>query len=44
MKGSFTPEHERKVGKFQKADGGTLYLDEIALAECRQEEHRHLVA
>ncbi len=29
MKGSFTPEHERKVGKFQKADGGTLFLDEV---------------
>jgi two-component system, NtrC family, nitrogen regulation response regulator NtrX len=30
MKGSFTPAHERKVGKFQKADGGTIFLDEVA--------------
>ncbi len=29
MKGSFTPAHERKVGKFQKADGGTIFLDEV---------------
>lgn len=29
MKGSFTAAHERKIGKFQKADGGTIFLDEI---------------
>jgi two-component system nitrogen regulation response regulator NtrX len=29
MKGSFTAAHERKVGKFQKADSGTLFLDEV---------------
>lgn len=29
MKGSFTAAHERKIGKFQKADTGTLFLDEV---------------
>jgi two-component system nitrogen regulation response regulator NtrX len=29
MKGSFTAAHERKIGKFQKADGGTIFLDEV---------------
>src|SRR5579863_5856109 len=29
MKGSMTHAHERKVGKFQKADGGTIFLDEV---------------
>jgi two-component system, NtrC family, nitrogen regulation response regulator NtrX len=29
MKGSFILAHERKVGKFQKADGGTIFLDEV---------------
>ena len=29
MKGSFTAAHDRKVGKFQKADSGTLFLDEV---------------
>jgi len=28
-KGSFTSAHENKVGKFQKADAGTLFLDEV---------------
>ena len=28
-KGSFTGAHEDKVGKFQKADCGTLFLDEV---------------
>jgi two-component system, NtrC family, nitrogen regulation response regulator NtrX len=28
-KGSFTGAHEHKVGKFQKADAGTLFLDEV---------------
>src|SRR5262249_24018324 len=29
IKGSFTGAHEDKVGKFQKADGGSLFLDEV---------------
>jgi len=29
IKGSFTSAHEGKIGKFQKADGGTIFLDEI---------------
>ncbi|MGD0364250.1 MAG: sigma-54 dependent transcriptional regulator [Bryobacteraceae bacterium] len=29
IKGSFTSAHETKVGKFQKADGGTIFLDEV---------------
>jgi two-component system nitrogen regulation response regulator NtrX len=28
-KGSFTSAHESKPGKFQKADGGTIFLDEV---------------
>jgi two-component system nitrogen regulation response regulator NtrX len=28
-KGSFTSAHESKVGKFQKADDGTIFLDEV---------------
>jgi len=28
-KGSFTGAYERKIGKFEAASGGTLYLDEI---------------
>lgn len=28
-KGSFTGAHEDKAGKFQKADSGTLFLDEV---------------
>jgi len=28
-KGSFTGAHERKTGKFEQADGGTVFLDEI---------------
>jgi two-component system NtrC family response regulator len=28
-KGAFTGAHERKIGKFEGASGGTLYLDEI---------------
>ncbi len=28
-KGSFTGAHERKIGKFEQADGGTVFLDEI---------------
>lgn len=29
-KGSFTGATDRKVGKFQQADGGTIFLDEVA--------------
>jgi two-component system nitrogen regulation response regulator NtrX len=29
VKGSFTSAHETKIGKFQKADGGTIFLDEV---------------
>lgn len=28
-KGAFTGAHERKIGKFQYANGGTIFLDEI---------------
>jgi DNA-binding NtrC family response regulator len=28
-KGSFTGAHARKLGKFEQADGGTIFLDEI---------------
>jgi two-component system nitrogen regulation response regulator NtrX len=29
VKGSFTSAHENKIGKFQKASGGTIFLDEV---------------
>ena len=29
IKGSFASAHEAKIGKFQKADGGTVFLDEV---------------
>src|SRR5215472_8633659 len=29
IKGSFTGAHENKIGKFRKADSGTLFLDEV---------------
>jgi DNA-binding NtrC family response regulator len=29
-KGAFTGAHDRKIGKFEQADGGTIFLDEIA--------------
>ena len=29
-KGAFTGANERKIGKFEQADGGTIFLDEIA--------------
>ena len=29
-RGSFTGAHQRKLGKFELADGGTMFLDEIA--------------
>jgi len=29
LKGSFAGAHDDKTGKFQKADGGTIFLDEI---------------
>ena len=28
-KGSFTGAHEKRIGKFEEADGGTIFLDEI---------------
>jgi two-component system nitrogen regulation response regulator GlnG len=28
-RGSFTGAHERRIGKFEQADGGTVFLDEI---------------
>ncbi|GAO41758.1 sigma 54-interacting transcriptional regulator [Flavihumibacter petaseus] len=28
-KGAFTGAHEKRIGKFEKADGGTIFLDEI---------------
>jgi len=28
-KGSFTGAHEKTIGRFEKADGGTIFLDEI---------------
>ncbi len=28
-KGSFTGAHQRHIGKFQEADGGTIFLDEV---------------
>lgn len=28
-KGSFTSAHESKIGKFEKADNGTIFLDEV---------------
>lgn len=28
-KGAFTGAHERRIGKFERADGGTIFLDEI---------------
>ncbi len=36
-KGSFTGAYEKKVGKFQLADGGTLYLDEIGNLPLEQQ-------
>lgn len=32
-KGSFTGAHQRKLGKFELANGGTIFLDEIAEME-----------
>src|SRR5690606_15959214 len=29
-RGSFTGAHERKIGRFELADGGTILLDEIS--------------
>jgi len=29
VRGSFTGAHKDKIGRFQKADGGTIFLDEI---------------
>ncbi len=32
-KGSFTGAHQKKIGKFELADGGTIFLDEIGEME-----------
>lgn len=32
-KGAFTGAHQRKIGKFELADGGTIFLDEIGEME-----------
>ncbi len=32
-KGAFTGAHQRKIGKFEMANGGTIFLDEIAEME-----------
>ncbi|MFC2102841.1 sigma-54-dependent transcriptional regulator [Bacteroidota bacterium] len=32
-KGSFTGAHQRKLGKFELADGGTIFLDEVGELE-----------
>ena len=32
-KGAFTGAHERRIGRFEQADGGTIFLDEIAEIE-----------
>lgn len=32
-KGAFTGAHQRKLGKFEIADGGTIFLDEVAELE-----------
>ncbi len=32
-KGSFTGAFQRKIGKFELADGGTIFLDEIGELE-----------
>src|SRR5439155_16382248 len=29
-KGAFTGAHERRIGRFEQANGGTIFLDEIA--------------
>jgi two-component system nitrogen regulation response regulator NtrX len=29
IRGSFASAHDTKIGKFQKADGGTIFLDEV---------------
>lgn len=36
-KGAFTGATERKIGKFEMADGGTLLLDEISAMPCLRE-------
>src|SRR5437588_1429086 len=29
-RGAFTGEHERRIGRFEQANGGTIFLDEVA--------------
>jgi len=36
--GAFTGARERRIGRFERADGGTLLLDEIATASSRVQE------
>ena len=38
IKGSFTSAHETKIGKFQKADGGTIFLDEVGDMSLRTQD------
>jgi two-component system response regulator AtoC len=34
-KGAFTGAHERRIGRFEQANGGTIFLDEVAEIEPR---------
>jgi psp operon transcriptional activator len=36
--GAFTGARDRRIGRFERADGGTLLLDEIATASARVQE------
>jgi len=37
-KGAFTGAHQRKTGRFEAADGGSLFLDEIGLIPIQAQE------